>query len=477
MKSEVWQRPHAFMILYNLKQFLFVLLLPLLRGFSSALQGGMQAWLSGAWLDILALLSMLLLSATQWFFCTYCIAPDTLRVRQGVLFRTSLFILRRQVSTVSATRLFYLRPIGAVRLRADTIAGGSKKADFSLFVSKAQAEHLLRWRADTAAGESALRQYRPHSLSVLALSVFSSSSFAGIFFLSTLISQSGQLLGREFSDRVMGTFENVSRLLAFGLPPAAAAVGYLLLFGWLIAFLINFLRHKNFCLRRRADSLQVTGGIFTIREYTMAVEKVNYLDIRQSVLSCILRFCTVSVNAVGYQKNRDDVSGVIPAVKKQELSKTLSMFFPEFRPIARQLRHNYGALFKFIGDASWGCVLIPAATLILRYFLPGWADFIGWVGFMLCFPAYWFLVVRLIDYFTSGLAREENMFTLRYSSGYYLHTVVIPLHKISYVKLRQSPIQSFDKKCDVLIYSFSEGRTRHHIRNLDRQAALTLFGL
>lgn len=151
------------------------------------------------------------------------------------------------------------------------------------------------------------------------------------------------------------------------------------------------------------------------------------------------------------------------------------MFFPEFSVASRQLWHNAGALFKFIGDACWGCLILPALTLFLRWMFDDWAAFITWVGFMLCIPAYWFLIVRLIDYFTSGLAEENGRFTLRYSSGYFLHTIVIPRNKVSYVCLRQSPIQRFDKKCDVLVFSFSEQRSRHHIRNLDWKSAEALF--
>lgn len=469
-------RTHPITIIYNLKRFLIVLLVPLFRGFFSALGGGFQAWLAGAWMDILVVSLMFALSGAQWFFCSYRCSKDGLLVVSGLVIRSRLFLPREKLATICAASLFFLRPFGAVRLRADTLAGGNSRSDLSLFVSKAQAQRLLQW-LEGKSDERFERRYRPRSYYIVALAAFSSSSFAGILFVSTLISQSGQLLGQEFSDRLVGTFEQLSRLLAFGLPPAAAAVGYLLLLGWLLAFLTNFIRHKNFCLSRSGDFLSVTGGIFTSRSYKIAVDRVNYLDIRQSVLSCILRFCTVSVNAVGYQKHDDDVSGVIPAVKKRELGKTLLMFFPEFQPAPRALWHNPGALMKFVGDPAWSCILLPAATLLLRYIFPDWASFIGWVGFMLCFPAYWFLTVRLIDYRSSGIAREGDMLTLRYSSGYYLHTIVIPVDKICYVKLRQSPIQSFDKKCDVLLYSFSEGRHRHHIRNLDRAAVIELLGI
>lgn len=475
--SDTRHRPHPYMVIHNLRRFLALLIIPLVRGFVTALGGGFAAWLSGAWADILVLSLIFSLSLLQWVFCFYSCDRKGLYFARGVLIRKRMFIPMEKISTLSVVRPFYLRWLHVVRLRADTLAGPSDQEDFSLFVSQGESERILGVRKKELEEGRLTRQYRPRSLYVAALAAFSSSSFAGVFFLSTLISQTGQLLGNEFRDRLYGTFEHITQLLAFGLPPAAAALGYLLLFGWLIAFTVNFIRHKNFCLRRRADSVQVSGGIFTNRDYSVSVDQINYLDIRQSVLSFLLRFCSVHISAVGYAKRKEDVSSVVPAVRTRDVGKTLGMFFPEFVAQPRQVWHNPGALFKFIGDPSWGCVLIPLATLLLRWLFPDWGSFIGWVGFMLCFPAYWFLIVRLIDYFSAGIARDGDHFTLHYSEGYYLHTVVIPRSRIAYVCLRQSPIQSLDKKCDLLIYSYSEKKHRHHIRNLDRQTAVELFDL
>lgn len=74
-------------------------------------------------------------------------------------------------------------------------------------------------------------------MAIVALSLATSNSFAGILLLSTLISQTGQLLGEEFADRVYGAFAQVSRQMAFGIPPAAAFLAYLILAGGPLPFL------------------------------------------------------------------------------------------------------------------------------------------------------------------------------------------------------------------------------------------------
>ena len=94
---------------------------------------------------------------------------------------------------------------------------------------------------------------------------------------------------------------------------------------------------------------------------------------------------------------------------------------------------------------------------------------------MAMLPCLWFLAVRLLDFFSSGIGRQGDMFTLRYSSRGQLHIVVLPRERISQIVLRQSPIQAFDRRCDVLLYSMSEKKTRHHIRNLDIAQVMEIF--
>ncbi len=62
------------------------------------------------------------------------------------------------------------------------------------------------------------------------------NTLTGVVFASTLISQSGNLLGKEFEDQLVVKLTDIARVLAFGLPPAAALLAYILLGGWLISF-------------------------------------------------------------------------------------------------------------------------------------------------------------------------------------------------------------------------------------------------
>ena len=469
---------HPVMILEYLWRFMYLLIIPLVRGVGLALSSGLSGWLRGVWIDLLVLAVIITLAVAKWWCLTFCGSPCGVTVCGGLFWRSKIYISQAKIDTLAVTCPYYLKPLRAVRLRADTKAGRFNKADIKITLFKADAEEIFAGREIFyKVNENKVAEYKPHGAYIVALAAILSNSFAGVLFFATFISQSGTLLGEEFEARVVGTFQSFTKLMAFGVPPAAATIAYLMLFGWVFTFLLNLFRLKNFCATRSSGLLSISGGLFTNRRYSIAVREINYADIRQGVLTKLLGLYSVFVQAVGYGKAKDDVSAIIPALKITELTRTVGLLLPEFKLTRRQAKPNFGALLRFITDALWAAVLLPVATFMLMRFLPTWREFIQFVGFMGCLPAYLFLAVRIIDFTSSGIGRQGDIYTLRYSSGFKLHTVIMPRSRVATITLRQSVFQKMDNKCDVLIYSLSEKRRKHHVRNIDKTMAIKILDL
>ncbi|MEG2597086.1 MAG: hypothetical protein RR977_01560, partial [Oscillospiraceae bacterium] len=69
--------------------------------------------------------------------------------------------------------------------------------------------------------------------------------------------------------------------LAYKIPPAAAILAGILLGGWLLAFLINLIKHLRFYVSRKGNCLYAQAGIVVKRECHMAVDRINCLILRQ----------------------------------------------------------------------------------------------------------------------------------------------------------------------------------------------------
>lgn len=469
-----YKHGHFLNIITYLKSFLFLLIIPILRGFLFALGGNLKEWLNSAELDIFIVVVIVLLAVLQWFFFTYRSDDTAIFIKKGFFIRNEIMIPMNKIITVACVNSFWIRIFSVRVVRCDTVSGYHTRSDFSLIVSKKESDILLKDYKNKS-NSCILSAYRPRTLYVVAISFIMSNSFGGMILVATLIYQLGEIMGEQFSTRVYGTFEKFASTLALGFPPITAAIAYFLLFGWLFSFSLNILRYKNLTVNRSPDYIELSGGVLTIRNYHIAFKDISFIDIRQTVLTKILNFYSVFIYAVGSKKNKYDIATVIPSVSGKNLKPTFSSVFPEHTIVPVTIRPNKGALFKFITDPIYFCLGIPILSILISYFYPDWSEVIFYLAFMSMLPAVWFLILRLIDYFTSGIAKENGVYTLRCSSGFYLHTILVDEKKLSNVCLRQSIIQRFDGRCDVLISTFSDEMKRHHIRNLDKKEVLTLF--
>ncbi len=480
---------HPFSILTYLYKFLFLLIFPLLRGFLSALQGGLIRWVQGAWLDLLMVALILFLSYQKWNHFRYYFDISGLYYTQGIFLREQIWIPNTRISALSVLHPFWLRPFRIAQLRVDTVARNPKKADLTFYLRFDRAAQVLALRQQSVPTETGGGYaYRPGLQNVIFLSLFTSNSFIGILIASTFISQAGQILGQELSDLLLSVFEALAYrlandlphltvgLIAFHLPPIAAGAALALIGGWMVAFTMSLLQTHGLCTRRTAELLHLQGGVLTKKFYQLQIKEISFIDIRQSLLTRLFRLYSVFLDGIGVGKEQSDIAAVIPFSTRKHAMGQLDRLLPEFQPSPRALKPNAGAIFKFLIEPLWPCILIPLASFLGTRYLPAWAAILQFAGLMLSIPAYWFLGVRLMDFFSSGVSKSQDFFTLRYSSGYYLHTVVIPSDKIALVNIRQSILQRGDNRCDLVVSTRAEGQRKHHIRNIDWDATTELFG-
>lgn len=490
-EPENLRRTHPISIIFYLYRFLYLLVIPLIRGIAVAFRGGLLDWLSGAWLDLIILALIFTLAHQKWLRFKYDLDNSMLYYTFGIFVHQQGVIPLARVCTLATQQHFWLRPLRVVKVRVDTIVGSKGQADLELYLHKAEAERflLLHRRSAQDAGEPVIAEARPRLSELLFLSLFTSNSLIGIVFISTFISQAGQLFGRYLADLLTYYFGELARHLTNGLaplmaiftiifqiPPIATGIALVLLGGWLIAFTLNLLQTKNLHVRRTPCSLLVSGGLLTKKEYSIPIGQIQFIDVRQSLLTRLIKLYSVFLNATGMDKERSDISAIIPFSTKSRCHKQLTELLPEYSPTPRILKPNAGAIMKFIIMPLWPCVLIPLATLLGMRLLPMWEGIIRFCGLMLTLPSLWWLGVRLLDFLSSGISRAGDYFTLRYSELYYLHTVVFTADKISMVNIRQSILQRGDAKCDLVVSTRAEGSSTHHIRNLGWDDTVALFG-
>ena len=116
MKKNDFIRQHPAAIVDGFKQYIVLLLLPLLRSLTLFFDD-FYTWLSGVWMDALTLAAIIFFGYLQWYFVR--LFPDERRLehRSGLLVRRCQFIPFSNISSLTVEHTWYLKPFRAVRMR------------------------------------------------------------------------------------------------------------------------------------------------------------------------------------------------------------------------------------------------------------------------------------------------------------------------------------------------------------------------
>ena len=446
----------------------------LLKGLTLIVTLGVTAWLRSTWVDLCVLAAVIGYTLLRWSALRYALDGEVLRIREGIWLRKTTAIPAGRISVVASVRPLLLRPFGVCLIEADTPAGSRGRADFRLYLSAADTRALFHTHSDGDIGLPE-QQYRPRNASVLLLSLFTSNSLMGLILLAAILQNLGSIVGEDLSHRLMNRLGALGELLAFGVPPAAAMLALTAALGWSVAFLSEFLRNKNFLTVRTGRVLEVHRGLFTLRSCLVQADRVRFVQIRETAASRLLGLGAVYLHAVGVSRKQEDLLPVIPVVRTEQLPTLLRGLLPEFLPGPLTVRPAEGSFLRFTGQALAAMTGSVIGGWLLGQLWREWKPLAGWLTLAALLPSIWFLIVRVLDWQSSGIGYTNGDFTLQYSKRFYLHTVVIPGASVVGVTFRQSLFQAFRGNCDLLLDTHSQGRRRPRVRNLRLEEAKALF--
>lgn len=466
-------RQHPLAMLQYTYKYLYLLLVPLLRGlWHIHSPEGLYRWMRGTWIDILAVLLLLGLPFASWWCNIYSLTDDAFVLYRGIFLRRTSYIPRHHITTLSVAQPLLLRPLNIVRLFIDTDAGNKRHTDFRLLINSRQAASILEQQPPDAHLPKHI--HRPRLYRLLLLSVLSSNSLSGILLLAITFHQAGVLLGQEFQSQVLNNLQNATAYVTI-IPRTAAAVAFLLVVGWCMAALRNLLQHAPFRVIRCEHTLTIRTGFLTRREYACVARGINYIDMRQTLAGRLLHVYTAFIHCVGYGKAKNTLSVLIPYCRARTCQQELAGLVPEHKIQPAHQRPAPFSLFRYCRLPLCLALLLCPLALRASLWFPNWREIIYYLIGMAYIPCLWLLAVRIVDRYTAGLSRGETGYTIRYSRLFTLHTVSIPNDKLVTWRLQQSPFQKRIGTCTVLLYTYNESRQPHRLRNFRYADVLALL--
>lgn len=495
MQKNNFKHIHPISIFKYLRKLIIILVIPLARGLLKALiNGSLYSWAKGSYFDIIVLVLIMATAILAWHEQIFYFDNTGLYIKRGLLRRNTFFISNQKIATLMFLEPFHLRVFKAVRLVGSTNAGMAQSTDFDIIIFKKDAQKLLNIRnkseldLDKANSDKlynigsydeskiGTRVYKPRSFYIAIFSAVLSNSLAGVIIVYTFLTQAGDILGDEFERRFIETFSYISQILANNLPQVFTSVALVIVGGWVIAFIQNLFRYLYFSVSRTEKFINIKGGITSKRNYLMLVDKINYIDIRQSVLTKIFKLEITFIACTGYGKDKNALPVLIPASIKNDSIATLKLLLPENSISEREIKPKYlRSVFAYITFPLVIVLITYVSAYFMYYVLPDWSELIYLISIVLSIPFLWIFITKVLDFSTTGIGENDNSYSLYYSSFFYLHKIILPKNKVTKIIIKQNPFQKKSDLCTVIIHSFAEKRKRHIIRSLDKSECIKFF--
>ena len=441
---------------------IWLLIFPVLRGIKSFRIdfGTFYTWLSGAWFDLLILMAVIGFGIYRWVTTWVRFGDEEVTLTSGLFVKSETVIPFKSVSVILIESPFYLRPFRTDRIKINTCAGAFKSSDMSLLMRSGDF-NIIRNELENL-GDNAIKviEIRPKSLNVLFFSlVFSSSMYGAIYivlFFFQLGSVSRDLIEHEFRDTLSQLTNEVSSIIAFNIPRKAIYLSVLIGVSWALSFIVNILRYAGFKLEKHSRYFKVSMGAVTLRNYYILSDKINYVDMRQTLLMKLFHRSALNINCAGYGNIKSELPVLVPVINSKTVHDALELLNFRHGKVKRTARANRAAVMTFLGLPLTFLLGIPLLMVLLFHWTPKFADLILPFAFFAEIPAILMTIIKINALLETNVTIEDEFIYLHYTRFFTFHTVVVDRKKLVKLQIIQNPVQKKLGRCRIDFY-FSSG--------------------
>lgn len=442
-------RPHPLYILYDVKRWLWLWLIPLVR---LVLTPDASTEILTSSLRDFLLAGCLLTYACWKRNTTYYQLGSPLQIRKGIVIRRQYTLPSDSTSLVTVETTPLMRLCRCRRVQISTISR-RRQADATLYLSYRQAWSLIRQ-------EVGAEGYHARTLPILIMALSGSNAAIGAVTLVPFIRRAATVLGNRFPTDIYSVTE---QFMVFDLPPVLQNIANLLLLGWCVSVINSLFRTHGFRVHRYHRRLHILSGVFTKRSQQMDVDGISSLLLRQTLFTRVWGLYTATIACAGYGRESGVRPLLIPAATMRDLCRALDHILPGF-PIGQiTLRPSVRSLPRYILPP----ILLIAGASVLYFF----SNTITAIPMMLLLViGLWWFAVRLLGFFYSGCGMQNGAVVMRYPRGLALYELHMPVQSIDRCSLRQGPLGRRRGKCTLRLLCFGEKHHAHRVWGLDKAA-------
>lgn len=453
-------RNHFSMVLEQIWSVIFILLIFLVNQGSEIIDKVREAYKShGVTQDfwvlalILAVIILVVVYNVMIWAKTYItIEAHAIVIEKNTLSKHIDTIGIANISNVNLQQNVFERLMGTCKVKLDTnTLSTANETDLTLILKKEKAEwfkaQIMQGLQENQSKcnapidsvesmeESSSYQFKAGTKEVLTNSICHLSWVNVTIFIGGFAVGSANMIetiGKWFQ------FENVMDLLIH-LLFALILVGMAL---WSIVK--SFFVYYGFRIERKKNKIYLKYGFFKQVEYTIPVDKINAVTIKQTFMGRLLRRYTVEVVNVGASDEADEGGNcLILASSKEEMLERLSMLLPEYQkmPIDQiEYQPRVTLLVKGIRNLIGAIVVGCITAIVVNVFMEVPKEAASLLQVIACIGLLvWTILVTVLNYWTNGIYKDEKYLII--ANGLFGRKVdIIQYDKIQYLKIKSSAL-------------------------------------
>ncbi len=454
-------RAHPIIMLGTVKPFLFVLILPVVKG-------AVQYILSGRITGILSpsLIAAALVSLIAYLnYRAFCITVDgnQIVINKGFFIKSTSVIRRERLSSVAVNRGILDLIFGSVTFKINTEAGTAGKTDFSFKLYRKDAKELFSLLY-SAEGRTAVRF---NVLKSAVLAAATSSAITGLIVGVPIINNLGRILGVALSKMLFDKLSHASSRFDAYFPPAVNIITVLLLAGYLASFLITLIKMLRFKLKIGKEKIEVEYGVIARCHTVFKKSAINDLTVEQTPIMRIFKLFSMRAAVGGYGDNRGEKAIIVPAARYDEIRGAFSEVFDVLRlpqGAIKAERSKRNAI-RFLWVPRIYAEIDIAATVVLALSFPSVSRFLIVSGAALMTLIVYYGNLCFKSYKNGRLDISDKIFASGFS-GLTVRELYCDKSRVGEIKISRTPADKLYGTCKVDIIVRSESADKIRVRNL-----------
>jgi uncharacterized membrane protein YdbT with pleckstrin-like domain len=372
------------------------------------------------------------------------------------------------IQSIYIQKNIFPRIFGAYKLYIHTPGSYTANGDYAIYLRKKNADAL---RNSIFSDMENSIKYRGGFFRIILMAGSWSNTLTGLLILAPLLYRLSSVAGSVLREYFFKKMDFTYYIIKIGVPPALAGLAALLIAGWVIAYIVQLFRYSFFSLELKEKTIRIRRGLINRSEFVTSTDKINAIQIKQSVLMLILNLKSAYIRTIGGGVQKGDKSLLIPADREENINGILSKITTLPKKENYQVKPSKAQFCSYLWFPLYSILGTIAAMIILRI-LGYFGEIVRIPLTVLLFVFIFWLFFRIYTYKNSAITICDKSVRIDYFERLNITRTYIPYDKIQYVCLYQSIWQRIAKTANIKIYIYNNKSQYYKIKYLKYNKAM-----